>query len=155
RDLLATNPRGFYAGALELLAAPDETSASEFVVTLLSESDFFIKSLCDPAVPRERAVVIARKAAKRDPMIDVVLARYLTDRVDAISPTYCPVEFHRMLAVLAEISDGARILPFLMTLARQNNPQLHSKAVLLIGRVTRNVKWAQTRLAESDPRVRA
>ena len=155
RDLLATNPRGFYAGAQEVLASPDDTPATRFLVILLSESDLFIRSLCDPAIPRDRAVAIARRAAKRDPMIDVMLARYLTDRVDSISPTYCPVEFHRMLGVLSEIADGVRILPFLMTLARQNNPALHSKAVLLIGRVTRNVKWAQTRLAEPDHRVRA
>src|SRR5262249_16392610 len=130
RDLLATNPRGFYAGAAEVLSSPEDTAAAQFLTVLLSESDLFVRSLCDPAIPRDRAVAIARRASRRDPMIDVALARYLTDRVDSISPTYCPVEFHRMLAVLSEISDGARILPFLMTLARQNNPQLHSKAVL-------------------------
>jgi hypothetical protein len=59
------------------------------------------------------------------------------------------------MEILDEVSNGNRIMPSLLRLLRQPNPQLRSKAVLMIGRSSRNVKWAQTRLGDADPRARA
>lgn len=59
----------------------------------------------------------------------------------------------RLMAILSEISSGNRILPTLMSLARQQNKHFQSKAVLMIGKANRSVKWVQTRLSDPDSRV--
>ena len=58
--------------------------------------------------------------------------------------------------ILSQISDGTRILPWLMRLLHHSNPYLRSKAVLLVGRASRNIKpEVRKGLTESDVRVRA
>src|SRR5262249_9448474 len=128
RDLLATNPTGFYAGAVEVLTPAESTPARQFLVSLLSDSDLFLKAICDPAISRERSLAIVKAAALKNTRVDVVLAQYLADRVDSVTPEHCPLEYQRLMGILAEVSDGTRILPYLMTLARQTNSHVNSKA---------------------------
>jgi hypothetical protein len=155
RDFVAARPKALYDVAMELLVMKNETHGADYVISLLATGDQLLKALCDPRVNREQALRLGRAAAQKDPRVDVLLGRHLADRAYTITSASCPPELQRILEVIAEISDGSRILPFLMTLARQPNPHVHSKALLLIGRVSRNAKWLQNRLSDPDPRARA
>ena len=59
------------------------------------------------------------------------------------------------MEILSAISDGTRIIPCIISLVHQSNPYLQSKAVLMIGRINRNIKWVLNRLNDADARVRA
>ncbi len=153
RELLETNRDAFYSAAIDLLRNPHDTRGSQCLITTLVGNNLLFTALSDPALPQERALAVARAAVQAHPMVDVTLAKHLADNVAAggASTTDC----QRLMEILCEISNGTRILPSLMALARQPNPYLQSKAVLMIGRANRSVKWLQNRLGDADPRVRA
>src|SRR5439155_20103245 len=61
----------------------------------------------------------------------------------------------RVLTLLEAVSSSARIVPALAHLLHDSNPRLRAKATLLIGRRARNPQFAEGRMQEADPRVRA
>ena len=154
RDLVERDPESFYTGAIEILKEHDDSRGSQFVVAMLASYDLLLRALCDPAFTREQAIELARAAARVDPMTDVGLARRLADSATAPDSAMSADRAGRAMELLAEISDGTRILPSLMRLMRHSNPYVRSKAVKLVGRGG-SVKWVRGRLAESDPRIRA
>ena len=125
------------------------------MVSILVENDLLLPALTNPALTREQAIALAGAAARAGQMVDVAIARHLAGSASSVTIDACPPEIQRLMDILAETSDGTRILPSLIALTRLPNPYLQSKAVLMIGRMNRNVKWVQSRLAESDSRVRA
>ncbi|MBZ5617856.1 MAG: HEAT repeat domain-containing protein [Acidobacteriia bacterium] len=155
RKLRADERQSFYAETIEVLRTRDESSGSQYLVSMLVANQLLVPVLCDLALTRERALAVAQAAAKAGVMVDVMLAKHLSEQAPSIGDGACPADLQRSMDILAEISDGTRILPCLMALARQTNPALVSKAVLMIGRLNRNVKWVLNRLSDSDPRVRA
>lgn len=60
-----------------------------------------------------------------------------------------------MLDILAEISDGPRLVPLLTNLLQYPDPRIRSKVTLLMGRRNQNSRWVEQRKEETDPRVRA
>ena len=155
RELPRRGPQAFYEAALEILADHDDSRGVQCLIAVLIERDLLLSTLSDPSLTREQAIKLARTAASTGVMIDVGVARHLAEHGPAVGDGSCPPEIHRLMDVLAEISDGVRILPSLMALTRVSNPYLQSKAVLMIGRLNHSVKWVQSRLGESDSRVRA
>ena len=154
RELLANDRQAFYSNALKILRTRDDSRGVQYLVALLAANDLLLPALCDPALSREQARSLARAAIRVDPAADIELAKWLADYVAEGEP----VQFEhasRLLDILGEISDGSRILPSLMRLMRRSNSNLRSKAVLIIGRRCRSAQWAQQRLAEKDPRIRA
>ena len=145
RNILEKDPQSFQAGAIRVLRSAPHSRAGYCVIRLLVNSETLFWVVCDAALPREDAVAVARMALQVDPMADVKLAKKL---VDALSAEVSSVEAARLMDVLETISQGSRIMPSLMRLLRQADPQLRSKAVLMIGRASHNVKWAHTRLAD-------
>ncbi len=113
-----------------------------------------LAALCDSNLSREEALALGRAAKRVDPMVDVSLARGLADSAIGESATII-ADPARVMEILCEIGDPARIMPSLMRLLRHPNAYLRSKAVKMIGRGSRSVKWVMGRLSESDPRVRA
>ncbi len=100
-------------------------------------------------------MTLAHTAARIDPMTDVALARRLADSAGSEESGIPAADVGRVMEILAEISEGSRILPSLMRLLRHTNPFVRSKAVKLVGCRCGSVKWMRRRLAESDPRIRA
>jgi hypothetical protein len=151
RELLDQDRAGFCASALEVVKRYGDSRGSQYLVVLLMANNLLLDALCHPALSRAEALQLAKVAAQVDPTVDISLAKQLADSNEAVAPAHAP----RLVEILAEISDGNRILPWMSQLLRHSNPHLRSKAVLLIGRGSRSVRWAQKRLSESDPRVRA
>ena len=155
RELVERDPDGFFAGAVEILRQQDDSRGSQFLIAQLVANDLLLRALCEPGFSREQAMELARAAARVDPMTDVALAKRLADSAAAEETALPSDSAARLMEILAEISEGARILPSLMRLMRHSNPFVRSKAVKLVGKGSGSVKWVRGRLAETDPRIRA
>jgi HEAT repeats len=153
RGLLEQAPQQFQDGVVRVMKSTTANARGvQFMVGLLAGSDSMIPTLCDPALNLEEAVSLARMALQLDPTLDAVLAKKLADATAQGAPIR---NAGRLMDILGRISSGSRITSSLMRLWRSSDPQMRSKAVLLIGRGSRNIQWAQSRLAETDPRLRA
>ena len=120
---------------------------------LLAANNLLLPTLCDEGLNLTEAAGLARTALQLDPMMDVALAKRLADSTALGEPL---PNAGRLMDILGEISTGNRITSSLMRLWRSSDPQMRSKAVLLIGRSNRSIQWAQSRpAAETDPRIRA
>jgi hypothetical protein len=155
RKLLRDNREAFYADTIEILQTGDESRGARYLISVLASDNLLLRALCDPALTMQHALALAQAAAQSGVRVDVVLGKHLSEQAPSIGNGVCPPEVQRLLEILAVVLDGSRVLPYLMALARQPNPHLQSKAVLMIGRVNHNVKWVQSRLMEPDARVRA
>jgi HEAT repeat protein len=155
RELLDDDRDAFLTNVIRILRSDTDSRAVQYLLALLVSENLLYDALCDPALNLEQALSIARLAARVDPMVDVGVARRLAEATASDSEASSLGDAGRILQILTEISDGTRILPSLMRLLRNPNPYLRSKAVLLIGRSSRSVKWVRHRLGEADARVRA
>ena len=155
RELVENDCESFYCGAVEVLKQADDSRGSQYVVALLVAYDLLLRALCDREFTREQSLQLARAAATVDPMVDVALAKRLADDASSLESSLSADEAGRVMEALSAISDGSRIQPSMMRLMRHSNPYVRSKAVKLVGRGSGSVKWVRTRLAESDPRIRA
>jgi hypothetical protein len=152
RELMDGDALAFKDSAIRVLKSSSSSRGAQFVIRLLISSNLLMQILCDAALTMEEAVSLARKALQIDPLADVNLAKNLAD--DCATGGLVPYA-SRLMDVLGKISNGNRITPLLMPLLRNPDPQMRSKAVLLIGRGNRNVKWLKGRMTEPDPRTRA
>jgi hypothetical protein len=152
RELLDRDPPGFHDAIVPILKSFNSSRGIQFVIRLLIANEALLPILCNPALNLAEAVALARTALQLDPMTDVNLAKGLADAAAQGMPV---PHAGRLLDILGTISTGNRITPSLMRLLRNSDPQMRSKAVLLIGRSKQSVKWVQSRMAEPDPRTRA
>ncbi|MDR3704083.1 MAG: HEAT repeat domain-containing protein [Candidatus Sulfopaludibacter sp.] len=155
RELLERDRDAFYSSALDILRTQSDSRGCQYLVTLFVAYDLLRRALCDPLLTRPQALTLARAAMRIDSMTDVSLAKALAESFGDEGEPIPAEHAARLMAVLSEISDGSRIQSSLMRLLRHPNPYLRSKAVKMIGRGSRSVRWVQNRLQESDPRVRA
>lgn len=153
RELLEQDPQSFQQGVVRLIkSSPSSMRGMHYTVSLLAANNLLLLTLCDRALNLSQAATLARMALQLDPMMDVALAKKLADATALGEPL---PDAGRLMDILGEISAGNRITSSLMRLWRSADPQMRSKAVLLIGRSSRSIQWAQSRLAETDPRIRA
>ncbi|HLK62491.1 MAG TPA: HEAT repeat domain-containing protein [Bryobacteraceae bacterium] len=153
--MLRDDRESFYGAAIDLLRSGDDSRGALYVVSILAAGQLLLRALSDPDLPKERVLALAHAASQTGVMVDVVVAKHLAEQARLLDDNVCPPELQRLMDLLSHVTDGSRVLPFLMALARQPNPHLQSKAVLMIGRINRNAKWVQSRLMDADPRVRA
>jgi hypothetical protein len=154
RELLDSDRDLFFTSAMEIVKTASDSRGGQFVVALMAANGMLLQALCDPSLNREEALALGRAAKQADPMVDSTLARGLADSAVGHGSVVIP-DPARMMEILGEIADPARVMPSLMRLLRHPNTYLRSKAVKMIGRGSRSVKWVMGRLNESDPRIRA
>jgi hypothetical protein len=153
RELLEHDPQSFQRGVVRVIkSAPSSDRGVRYMVSLLLANNLLVPTLGDQALKLEEAASLARTALQMEPMMDVALAKKLADDTALGEPVR---NAGRLMDILGLISNGNRITSSLMRLWRSSDPLMRSKAVLLIGRGSRSVQWAQSRLAETDPRIRA
>lgn len=155
RELLKIDRRTFFDTAIHILARGPDSRGTRYLTSVLAADELLLPAMCEPGLPQNQAVALARAAFQAGVMADVVLARHLSEFAASLDASSCPPEFQRMIDILAEISDGSRVLPCLTTLISHPNPYVQSKAVLLIGKINRNVRWVRKRMVEPNGRVRA
>jgi HEAT repeat protein len=154
REILDNTREVFFATALEIVKSAPDTRGGQFLLALMASNGMLLEALCDPALSSEQALQLAHAAKRADPLVDTLLARGLADSAVGSGPVVISNPA-RMMEILCEIADPTRVTSSLMRLLRHPNPYLRSKAVKMIGRGNRSVKWVQGRLKESDPRIRA
>lgn len=154
RDLLDNNRELFYGTSIEILKTSGDSRGLQYLVALLVANGMLFQALCDPGLSREDALSLGRAARRVDSMIDVSLARGLADSAVGNSAVHV-ADPARLMDILCETADAARIMPSLMRMMRHPNSYLRSKAVKMIGQGSHSAKWVMGRLSEADPRVRA
>jgi len=154
RGLAEEDWSGLHSAAIRAMASEEESAAHRNLVELLIGRGLLVEALCDPSLSRGQALALGRTAVAVDPMTDVALAKFLADK-ELAEGAFNTKELARLMEVLAEISGGVRILPFLQRMARHPNAHVRSRAVLMIGRFAPTPGGVQDRLAEVDPRARA
>ncbi len=160
RALIERDRQGFFQAALPLLRAGGDSPGYHYMLTLLLSNGLLPKPLCDPAMfTLPEATAIAKYLKHVDPTFDVRLLRTFIghraeDRrqLEEITASAAGV---RWIEIMAEISDGGRILPVMTQLLHHPNPRVRSKAALLVGRSNKNHKWVEEQMLEPDARVRA
>jgi HEAT repeat protein len=154
RDILDNDRDLFYITSIGIFKATPDSRGVQYLVALLAANGMLLQALCDPGLDREEALNLGRAARRVDPMVDATLARDLADSAVG-SGSVAISDPARVMDILNEIGDPTRIMGSLMRMMRHPNAYLRSKAVKMIGRGTRSVKWVMGRLSEADPRVRA
>jgi hypothetical protein len=157
RDLAEAGGVRFCDSALRLLSNPEvNTPGHQYMSTLLAANELLSERLCNPARHElQQAIALASRLARNAPFLDVELARRVVAS-DGIEPGRLEgPAAERALEILAHISGGTRILPFVARLLNHSDQRIRSKATLLAGRSTKNIAWAAQHMGEMNPRVRA
>lgn len=150
-EMLVADPPGFRAAALRTLPAIDDTSSRRCLLDLMLKADLL--PACDPGLMEiEEEVAVTRELLDLEPLLDMKLAQRLsTATIQSVSDE----TIQRVLVLLNSIPENARVLPMLVKLLRHPNPNVRSKAVLVIGRIGQAPQVMGGLLSESDPRIRA
>jgi hypothetical protein len=121
----------------------------------LMDSGLVIHALSEPPfLELADAIRLAKAAVKLDYRLDDKLLNRLTG--SSRWPAGVPkAECVRVLEIIDAISDCQRLVLPLMRFLKLPPHQLRSKAVKLIARARRNPGWAESILADPDPRVRS
>lgn len=155
RQYLEDQPDAFLKNAVRLLLKQPENHGTRYILGLLAERGLLLRVLCMPGFTSEQALAMARAAIGAAPAADRVLARGFADLIEEPGAAGDLDNVTRLMEILIEVCDSARIFPSLVRLLRHPNPHLRSKAVLVLGRHSRSTQWVRHRLDDADPRIRA
>lgn len=151
REILECDPGAYLAQAVDILRRLPKGQGLDYLLTLLSQSDYLVDILWhEDLLTEAQAVELAAYAQRLDRQLSVRLGR----RLAAAPPSISAYTVGRILEILATTAD-AMLLPLLLPFANHQNQRIRSKVALMIGRVNRNAKWVESKLADSDERVRA
>jgi hypothetical protein len=148
----AVDPLGFFGAVVDALERPPEEV--ELLLKLV-DADLLVAALLEPGLCSEReAAELAQELKSWVPDLDLRLARRaLGDEVDGQKQSAPPV-VQRALALLAALSPGERIIPFLLRACRIPDQRIISQVARLAGRY--RARGLLVRLLEdANPRVRA
>jgi HEAT repeat protein len=144
----------FVDQALKALRDLPESPQSVQLLRMAVADPRTLERLTDPGfLTAPDAIQIARRLQSLDATTDIRLLRLLQAPQGAT-----PLDSwraSRLLEIVAAITAGARIQTILPNLLWHADPRVRSKAALLIGRFSPNVKWLAQQLSDCDARVRA
>lgn len=154
-DAIESDPEIFFQAGFHLLqSTPPCPERGRIFAGILGQPAFLLALIRRGRFPVRELCRICKKFSTIDRYLDLRLARLLPGRWE---DTYSlPAEvIVRILHVLEEISDGARLIPVLSHLTSHAHPAVAERATLLVGKRVRNWGWAQRRLESGGPDVRA
>lgn len=151
RRLLEADPRVFLAESIDILRKLPKGPGLDCVLTLLTPGDYLVDILWDDDLLTTAQGMELAAYAQR---LDRQLALHLGQRLGAAAASAGNCKIERVLEILTAAPD-AMILPLLLPFAHHPDQRIRSKAILMMGLVNRNAKWAEKRLSDPDPRVRA
>src|ERR1700730_3784210 len=158
--LLLDDKQQFFLEALPLLRSAPDTPGFYYVLALLHSQNLVLKNLCDPALfSKGESIALAKRMARVEPLFDMKLAKILLATETQPPGTEAEQEAQslaglRLLEIMAETSDRGRSL-LLAQLLHHPNARVRSKAALLVGKSTKDVKWVSQQMMEPDGRLRA
>src|SRR3954451_20181680 len=111
RRFIDEDRAAFLRSALPILKNEVDSPIGHHLIRILVGRSLLLPALSDPSLGRESAMAIARAASRLGSRIDSALVRALSERAgdsDSIG-----VEEHaRLMEILAAISDGGRMFPY-------------------------------------------
>jgi len=151
RDCWTSSSQQFLEWAVPLVASPEDSQGTLFLLSFLLQNEPLASRLGDPDLcTSEEAILIARKACRIDHTFDRQLAQLL-----AANPQWTAAQIMRFLTVLESVCSPTILLPLLNRMSLHPDEKVRSKSALLIGRGKRNTDWALDQLTGPDARVRA
>jgi HEAT repeat protein len=153
RELLEKDGSGFAVAARSVLRQTVDHRGYRYLIALLAGNNMLAKCMCDPALSPTAALSLARIGIQVDPSLDASLARELAEGL--AGDKRGESQALRILNLLGEISRGSRLVAWLSSALRHSNGRIRSKAALLIGRRSQNLRWVEQPKEDLDPRVRA
>jgi len=154
REYANEDREALFQAALPILRDAEWNDGVRYLISLLLRCGVLLNRVCDPvAFSRSESVNLLRLLMRLDPMTDLELVKSVLEN-GGTTPEAEAASL-RLLEVMAEVSNGARILLASAPLMRHPNPRIRSKAALLVGRKSRNPKWIDRIQDEPDCRVRA
>jgi HEAT repeat protein len=154
REMLEKDRDGFLTAAASLLRQTSECRGYRYLIALLAGNNCLAACLRDLSLSMPAALTIARIGIQIDPSLDLSLTRAMAEGA-AENGQQNEAQAIRTLEILAEISDGPRLLPLLSNVLQSPNPRIRSKTALVIGRRRQCARWVAQKQQEMDPRVRA
>jgi hypothetical protein len=127
--------------------------------TDLSVMALVVKQLCHPDLHSlEEAIQIGRASLASSPGFELQLIQHL--QIQSLSPQVSLEVVFRGLEILGGMfdSDAAgehRLFTLFRPFLKSGDPQIASKAVLILGRKSRNLAWLRKAVGETDQRIRA
>lgn len=158
--LFLDDPKQFLIDALPLLRSAPDTQGFYYILALLHSQNLILKNLCDPLLfNKKESIALARRMSRVEPLFDMKLIKLLLANQELPALKEKEQETQtvaglRLLEIMSEVSDRGRSL-LLAQLLHHSNPQVRSKAALLVGKTTQDVKWVSQRMNETDSRIRA
>jgi HEAT repeats len=153
RELYRLDPAGFAPAVAEVLSTGPEPAGAQLLMAILVGDPDWLRTICNPdKYTLDQSLDLIQRAHKLDPLTELKLAEIL-----ALSGFTTDAETRfasRVFAVLKR-SPPATVLPALRRLSKCENARIRSKAVLLLGSIYQNPKWAEQAVPENDPRVSA
>lgn len=149
----AVDPLGFSGAVVDALERPPGVEVE--LLLKLVDADLLVAALLQPGLyPEREAAELAQELKSWVPDLDLRLARRaLGDEADGQKQSAPPV-VQRALALLAALSPGERIIPFLLRACRIPDQRISSQVARLAGRY--RARGLLVRLLEdANPRVRA
>lgn len=156
RQLLALDPVSFREAVLSLLVGESFTQGHQYALTLLLSEGLVLDRLCDPrAMNRKEAGRLVRRIDSLNPTLIVSMASALL-RGHAFRGISSSTAAIRQVLELLDHSAGVQRVTLLLTqLLQHSDERIRAKATLLLGKINQNLKWAEERMNDTDPRVRA
>jgi len=155
-QLLISNPRGFGASAIAVLAKSQSSPGVRFLVHLLMKGKLLPANLLDVRMADTRQALAALQAVTANgtnlqPMLELALNKVLQDQGSPENSN----RILRVLELLAAIAPPAFWNSFQLELMAHPDRSVRSKAALLIGRSGKNSAWIGRRFMDRDARVQA
>ena len=141
RTLLQRDRQAFLRHAIDVFGTETENGGYQYVLSLLLGHDLLLPALADPALPREKAVALAKAALRLEPAVDQDLGKALETAAGEGETR----DLSRILDILVEASDGGRLAEAVAASARgAPDANARAKAAQAAGRETRNARWLET-----------
>jgi HEAT repeat protein len=156
RDLLAIDKIQFRDAVIQVLGEQSFTQGHQFALALLISEGLVFDRLFDPkAMSRTEAGRLIRRIDAIDGTLVVSVALDLLRGLAPHNIPNTPVTMLLALELLEHAAASQRAAPILVQLLRHSDERIRSKATLVLGQLNQNLKWAEERMNDTDPRVRA
>src|SRR5579863_2198482 len=127
REYAYQDKEALFQAALPILREGEWSDGIRYLINLLVRSGVLLKRVCDPAsFTRTEAANLLRMLMKLDPMTDLELVRLILE--NGSGSTEAEGAGLRLLEVMAEVSNSARVLTASAPLLRHASPRIRSKA---------------------------
>ena len=147
----------FLAKAVVILKRGEDNSFTHLILQMCREDGTTIQHILFTAniLSLDEAARLVRLASKTDPAFQVHLVASVKAEIDKAGSSVRSEDLTRLMEMLVHAVDANRLVPFLAKLCEHGDERIRSKAVLLTGRVDRQLPEGVELLKDADARVRA